>query len=177
MLTNNYGSGPGRPINLQLRIRNTVLHITFFYLVTSFRDEEYRTELEGGDEFIQVSVTSPHKVKQAHQRVLHELERTRLSPSYDLAPPPPPLRTGEGVTLELLRYRYRYRMQYLGQVFDEEISVNNAYAVFKNQLNNVYCPIYVRPQLDFARALYVSFFYLLSFFSSPIWTAEGRLYV
>jgi hypothetical protein len=62
------------------------------------------------------------------------------------------------MTLKLLRYRYRYRMQYLGQVFDEETSVNNAYAVFKNQLNNVYCPFYVRPQLDFAGALYVSFF-------------------
>jgi hypothetical protein len=77
--TNNYGSGSGRPINLQLRIRNTVLNITFFFAVTSFRDEEYRTELEGGDEFIQVSVTSPHKVKLSHQRVLNELERTRLS--------------------------------------------------------------------------------------------------
>jgi len=32
------------------------------HTLTSFRDEEYRTELEGGDEFIQVSVTSPHKV-------------------------------------------------------------------------------------------------------------------
>jgi hypothetical protein len=49
-------------------------------------------------------------------------------------------------------------VQYLGQLFDEEISVNNAYAVFKNQLNYAYCPFYVCPQLDFAGALYVSFF-------------------
>jgi hypothetical protein len=68
-----------RPKNLKLRIRNIALNIKFFYSVTSFRDEEYRTELEGGDEFIQVSVTSPHKVKLAHQRVMNELERTRLS--------------------------------------------------------------------------------------------------
>jgi hypothetical protein len=33
-----------------------------YFAVTSFRDEEYRTELEGGDEYIEVSVTSPHKV-------------------------------------------------------------------------------------------------------------------
>jgi hypothetical protein len=38
--------------------------------------------------------------------------------------------------------------------------VNNACAVFKKQLNtgNVYCPLYVRPQLDFAGPLCVSFF-------------------
>ncbi len=66
--TNNYGSGSGRHQKLQLRVRNTAPNITFFYSVTSFRDEEYRTELESGDEFIQVSVTSPHKVKLPHQR-------------------------------------------------------------------------------------------------------------
>ena len=30
--------------------------------LTSFRDEEAKMELEGGDEFIEVKVTSPHKV-------------------------------------------------------------------------------------------------------------------
>jgi hypothetical protein len=79
---------------LKLRILNTVLNTAFFFSVTSFRDEEYRTELEGGDEFIQVSVTSPHKVKLSHQRVR---EDQAFSPSYDLVPPPPPLPTGEGV--------------------------------------------------------------------------------
>jgi hypothetical protein len=65
-------------------------------------------------------------------------------------------------------------MQYLGQLFDE-ISVKNTFAVFKNQLNYAYCPFYVRPQLDFAGTLYVSFF--INCHSSVVLSGPQRVIV
>ena len=40
----------------------TPAHLQPVHMHFSFRDEEAKMELEGGDEFIEVKVTSPHKV-------------------------------------------------------------------------------------------------------------------
>ena len=51
---------------LQNKNLPSTLHTSHEYTcipaLVSFRDEEAKMELEGGDEFIEVKVTSPHKV-------------------------------------------------------------------------------------------------------------------
>ena len=53
-------------VHCTVYIHTCTLHTPHEYTcipaLVSFRDEEAKMELEGGDEFIEVKVTSPHKV-------------------------------------------------------------------------------------------------------------------
>jgi len=50
--------------------------------LTSFRDEEVRREMEGGDEFIEVKVTSPHKVGEGMSSYMAYTVTTSTNLSY-----------------------------------------------------------------------------------------------
>ena len=55
----------------------------FHVLVTSFHDLTARNELEGGDEYIDITITSPHKVINPHSGFKWERSLfQRFDPNY-----------------------------------------------------------------------------------------------
>merc|ERR1719180_471298 len=58
------------------------LQLTSPATLTSFRDEEVKREMEGGDEFIEVKVTSPHKVGEGMSSYMAYTVTTSTNLSY-----------------------------------------------------------------------------------------------